>query len=413
MKLDSYPMSLGDTNRETTKLKERERQAKSDAMKWKSRFIQIHNLIAAEKHRKTLAHQNSIVLSNHLPEVPPEEDWGGSNWTKEMALSIQARNEIGSEEFVEMWAKVLQNWQAEDGSDAIVRPSTRPGTNVSYASSFPSTRGSRGKTLGGVLATSESVPVLKSDAERRKKRMVKNQQITKSAPTLPKKEDETGAGITAGEGGNNNQDECGADFVLPMLAPISQHSILDEERKLVKQIAEERKKTDALRKKQLAIAEGQVDVEDVEGMLKDLEAAENGELVLDGDGEGGGGEGEEGDGGDVGGDDLSTVAESLKSVEIMIDKLKSSKRLDIAATGLTKARYPKLGGSSLLSGGETFDLSGGIRNTGDPPRKRLVASLKRYQDPEASSRFRKELQRSIRRGGKGKMVRTPAPKSLW
>ena len=37
MKLDSYPLSLGDTNRETTKLNEKEKQAKGDAMKWKSR----------------------------------------------------------------------------------------------------------------------------------------------------------------------------------------------------------------------------------------------------------------------------------------------------------------------------------------------------------------------------------------
>ena len=62
------------------------------------RFIQIHNLIAAEKHRKTLALQNSMMLSNDLPEAPSEKERGRKEWTREMAQSIQARNEIGSEE---------------------------------------------------------------------------------------------------------------------------------------------------------------------------------------------------------------------------------------------------------------------------------------------------------------------------
>ena len=198
---------------------------------------------------------------------------------------------------------------------------------------------SQGKPFGGVLETSESVPVLNAENEgEKKKRMAKKQQSTQSTPNLHLKEakhNNLGSGVALGDGGNSNSSndnndnsnqEEGSAMILAMLAPISKPSILDEERKMVKQIAEERKKADALRKKQLAIAEGDVEVDDIEAMFKDLEAAENGELDLDGDGEGGnGGEGEEeisGGGVEAGGDDMSTV-ESLKSVEVMIDKLKN------------------------------------------------------------------------------------------
>ncbi|GMH91835.1 hypothetical protein TL16_g12168 [Triparma laevis f. inornata] len=187
MKLGSFVMSLGDTNRETERLKEKEKRAKGEAMKWKS----------------------SMEIDAELPPGP-SRDMEGNKWTFEMTKGIQAKNEIGSEEFVGLWGEILRNWQEEDGDDAL--------------------------------------------------------------------------------------------------------------------------------------------------------------------------------------------------------------RLDIAATGLVKKPLGRLGSSSLLNGGERFDLSGGLRGVSEPPRKRLIGSLKRYHDPRESLKFRKETKQLLKmekRGKGGKKKKGMEVQSLW
>lgn len=122
-----------------------------------------------------------------------------------------------------------------------------------------------------------------------------------------------------------------------------------------------------------------------------------------------------GDGGKGEGDDAS-AAESLNSTMVMLQKARESKRLDIAATGLVKKPLGRLGSSSLLNGGERFDLSGGLRGVSEPPRKRLIGSLKRYHDPRESLKFRKETKQLLKmeKSGKGgKKKKGMEVQSLW
>ena len=416
MKLDTFVMSLGDTNRETARLKEKEKAAKGDAMKWKSRFIQIHNLIAAEKHRKTMALNNSIKIDRELPEGPSGDMEGGADWTFEMTKGIQAKNEIGSEEFVGLWADILQNWQDEDGDDALVRPMTRPGTNKSWTSGRSGmTGGTRDGSstfsndgtakMGGVLETSESTPMLRP----KEKRLKKKNKNAKSAPSLNQVHEQDDAeAVKSG----NQEGEAKAN-ILPMLAHRPQAGFWEEEQKLTKQIALDRKKAEALRQKQQAIAEGTVDVEDIDKMMNEMdgevELDENGNVVSVAEG----GEGEEGDASKEGEDDDASVAESLNSTAIMLQKARESKRLDIAATGLTKKPLGRLGSSSLLNGGERFDLSGGLRGAKEPPRKRLIQSLKRYHDPRESLKFRKEMKGALQLEKSRKTKKSMEIQSLW
>lgn len=373
-KLNAYPMSLNATNDEIGKLKDEEMAVKGEAMKWKSRFIQIHNLVAAEKHRKLIAMNNSVKIDKELPEDNSSSD----DFTNDMARRLQASNEIGSDEFKVMWGGILKNWEEEDGVDAIVRVGSRTGTNRSNRSGKVGVSGGGRRTnkeehkFTGLLETSESTPALRENGSTRRIKK-KNH---KSAPNLHQVHEEKKSDEEHDEGTGNEQDQATEANILPMLASISQPGFWEDEHKLTAQIASDRRKAMALKMKQQAIANGDVSIDDIDAMMADMSNPNF----------------DSSDGQNSRSDDASSdvvsVASSLNTVAKFINKARESKRLDIAATGLVKKPLGRLGSSSLLNGGERFDLSGGLRGAKEPPRKRLLESLKRYHDPKLSLKVR-------------------------
>jgi len=73
MKVDSHPTTLGDMNREVTRLISMQKLYEGHMMKWKGRFINIHSLVAKEKQRKLTANMTSRVMMNELPEMQVSE----------------------------------------------------------------------------------------------------------------------------------------------------------------------------------------------------------------------------------------------------------------------------------------------------------------------------------------------------
>ncbi len=429
-KVELYPMGLGDTNREVTRLRGQEEMYRSYAMKWKSRFLQIHQMIAEEKKRKMAAIETSTVVTRELPEGPEDGIYGEASWTSELANELRAKGKIESSEFHEAWNRVIDAWGKQDGDDAVYFPGdSRPNTVGSRAgSSRASVRLGGGPSISAsslgnstiktasfapVLTTSESTPLLRSKGDVVK--MAPNVN-TKSAPDLEQVQERDGnksmpasgpkkvttwrkkivqsgrssPGIpetTAGGEGFAEEEET---ETLPMLTRKSNRSILDEDAELMELLAKDRRREEEIRLKQAAIADGDVSVEDIEGMMKELERMEKGEDLDSGHDD------------DALGDDVSPLTKEKKAqgdetershdtILSWIENFKSSKRLDIASTGMVAPRLGNIGMANLLKGNERIDWAGMIKVTGEAPRKRLVGSLEGYKSPEKSMTFRKRM----------------------
>ena len=293
MKLDSFPLSLKEANAEVHRLEERSRQAKSDAMKWKSRNIMISSLVAQEKSRKMEAMAFSRRVTEELGDRPPgeAEDGGDANklWTRVMTEKIQAQNDVKSDVFREKWTQLLEAWGAEDGRGAEEgeEDSEIAWTTPTVSSAVREGRrrrrsrekkGSRVKVQGR-LSVSESAPNLSTSVQNGNNNEGGSEGSnggTDSAKSNGSRVlDFKGSGaqefeakksvvaaVTASEvrripnpevpeeieGGGGSK---GRGNILPMLASLSKRSILDEDAEYINELRLERIKEEKIRLRQV------------------------------------------------------------------------------------------------------------------------------------------------------------------
>ncbi|GMI44702.1 hypothetical protein TrCOL_g13897 [Triparma columacea] len=383
----SQPLSLAETRRACSELLESERALKSSAMKWKARYIQMLSLVEEEKGRKLEAMRKTRD-SKFGPEFGignvPE---GSSEMTATLTDKLRVWNEVSSEQFARMWGRIMENWRREDGKEGLEsRKKSRGRRSRGGRGMGGGSRGGlatkAGTTLGGVLTTSESVPILTS--LRGGKVGGKTVQSTPKLE-LPKFDDSSvDSSVREGGGGEGNgggepvsssdsdseaEVRGGGDDSLPMLNMAGKKSILDEDFKMVSYLKAERARATKERDHQRAIAEGRASL----NVAEDEAKSEAGSEV------------------------------SKDSIHLWIEDYRGSKRLDIRATGFKKEPLGNIGAGALKQDGDVFDLNGGLKGPkGVPPRKRLVDSLMTYKNPGKSRLYLEEL-------GKVRHFFTPPP----
>ena len=272
MKLDSFPLSLKEANAEVHRLEERSRQAKSDAMKWKSRNIMISSLVAQEKSRKMEAMAFSRRVTEELGDRPPgeAEDGGDANklWTRVMTEKIQAQNDVKSDVFREKWTQLLEAWGAEDGRGAeegeedseiawttpTVSSAVREGRRRRRRSREK--KGSRVKVQGR-LSVSESAPNLSTSVQNGNNNEGGSEGSNGGTDSVKTVTDDTALEVRRIpnpevpeeiEGGGGSM---GRGNILPMLASLSKRSILDEDAEYINELRLERIKEEKIRLRQV------------------------------------------------------------------------------------------------------------------------------------------------------------------
>ena len=114
---------------ETDELREEELINRSGSAKWKSRFIQIHNLVNAEKSRKNHALNEQLKHTQNTSGGFAVNDWYGegddekknendteneNDLIRSMTTQLAVTHSVNTGEFKKAWVAQMQVWSRED-----------------------------------------------------------------------------------------------------------------------------------------------------------------------------------------------------------------------------------------------------------------------------------------------------------
>jgi len=431
MKLSQYPMSLEDVIEETVRLREEELINNSMLGKWKSRFIQIHNLVQAEKKRKQAA-LDQLTSSTPLPDYPGQSS--DKDWTETLTTNMKVSQGVDTGDFQRVWAKQMQIWAKEDEVEErelesraesahsrtqsraqsraqsrsrrhIMTPAATPNAGRSLSRSMSSSILFKRKNLKSkekILANSESVPHLQQQTVNANKKHSKSVPSLKlqpqdfSASVRGESEENTNAsgfglfGSTDNDSSANNKNSSNANDNIndplddlpstPSSPPAIEQllnrqpkfrSILDRDYEFMAKIAEDRKNAKMLAEKMRELVEGGGDISEIMALEERGLDALNDDKTVSTENNSVGSPTSKG-GADDATAEVDTVANWLESI-------KGRPRLEIKrTTGMTRSPLPPMGKSQLAP---VKKADGSLkRELGAAPRKRLCGALSDYRN---------------------------------